>query len=91
MIYSATLEYSARSKPIDILPKSYIAMALYYNLYGIPCKTNTDQWLTLQLTTEQQGIFRRDRLTKIKASCFLTRIRTRTTHFPHPNLQVLAL
>jgi hypothetical protein len=34
MIYGATLEYSARSKPIDILPKSYIAMALYCNLYG---------------------------------------------------------
>ena len=35
MIYNATLEYSARSKSIDILPNSYIAMALYCNLYGI--------------------------------------------------------
>jgi hypothetical protein len=35
IIYSATLEYSARSKSIDILLNSYIAMALYCNLYGI--------------------------------------------------------
>jgi hypothetical protein len=34
IIYSATLEYSARSKSIDILLNSYIAMALYCNLYG---------------------------------------------------------
>jgi hypothetical protein len=38
IIYSATLEYSARSKSIDILPNSYIAMALYCNLYGRPRK-----------------------------------------------------
>jgi hypothetical protein len=34
IIYSVTLEYSARSKSIDILLNSYIAMVLYCNLYG---------------------------------------------------------
>ena len=33
MIYSIILEYSARSKSIDILPNSYIAIAPYSNLY----------------------------------------------------------
>jgi hypothetical protein len=27
------------------------------------CKTNTDQWLTLQLITKQQSIIKRDRTT----------------------------
>jgi hypothetical protein len=50
-IYRGLIPHSLRTRTTEFIP---ILNTDYYLLTG-PCDTNTDQWLTSQLTTDKLG------------------------------------